>query len=113
MAINVKIAGESTPRFATDTGVGTTCTQIRAEAGVSVTILASGAIYLFNGVAEGGSVPAVTSRIELSADEAAQGIKIKVGRVYINGRMTRMGIGGTICVAAKTGTVTVRVIAER
>ena len=113
MAIDVKTIGVSTPIFKTDTNVTTACTQIRSEKGVSITILASGAICLFNGVADGGSKPSAELMLELTADEAAQGIKIKVGRPFIGGRLARPGTAGTICVAAKTGTVTVRVIAER
>ena len=114
MAIDVKTAGVSTPIFKTDINVTTACTQIRSEKGVSVTILASGAICLFNGVADGGSKPSADLMLELTADEAAQGIKIKVGRPILpSGRLPKPGTAGTICVAAKTGTVTVRVIAER
>ena len=113
MAINVKSAGNSTPIIKTAASVGTTCTQIRADIGATVTILASGAIYIFNDVAEGGSVPAAASRFELSADEASQGIKITVGRAFISGRVARRKVGGTICIAATTGTVSVRIIAER
>ena len=112
MAINVRSSGVSIPIIKT-ASVGTTCTQIRADVGSVVTILASGAIYFFNDVAEGGSVPASGLRFELSADEASQGIKIKVGKAFANGRRSKRNLGGTICVAATTGTVTVRVIAER
>ena len=112
MAIDVKTVGVSTPVFKTDTNVTTACTQIRSEAGVEVTILASGAIFLFNGVPDGSnSIP--SDKMALSDTEAEQGIKIKVGRPFIGGRPARPGTAGTICVAAQSGTVTVRVIAER
>jgi hypothetical protein len=112
MAINVKSIGKSTPVIRT-ASVGTTCTQIRGDVGTTVTILASGAIYIFNDVAEGGDAPAAGLRLELSADEASQGIKLSVGRAVVGGRVARRNAGGTICIAAKTGTVSVRVVAER
>ena len=112
MAINVKSIANSTPIIRT-ASVGTTCTQIRGDVGTTITLLASGAIYIFNDVAEGGTVPASDLRIELSADEASQGIKLSFGRTIVNGRIARRNVGGRICVAAKTGTVTVRMIAER
>ena len=112
MAINVKTAGNSTPITKT-ASVGTTCTQIRADAGANVTVLADGAIFIFNDVAEGGAVPAAGNRMALSETEAEQGLRLKVGRAFINGRVTRRKFGGTICVAAQSGTVNVRVIVER
>lgn len=111
MPIIARSAGNPTPITKT-ASVGTACTQIRADTGSTVTILADGAIFIFNGVDDGEtSIP--SDKIALSETEAEQGLRIKVGRVFINGRVARRRFGGTICVAAQSGTVNVRVIVER
>lgn len=116
MAINVKSAGLSTPITRTATVGDASCTQIRADVGATITILADGAIFIFNNVAEGGPVPAAgppSNRIALSETEAEQGLRLKVGRTFVGGKIAKRNVGGIICIAAQSGTVTVRVIAER
>ena len=94
------------PRFGTEASAGTTCTQIRAAPGLRVKVLADGACYVFNGVDQGSAAPAAALRWELSASEAAAGFDFIVGGAG-------PGVNyGTICIAAKTGTVSVRASAE-
>jgi hypothetical protein len=93
-------------RYATDTSVGTTCTQIRVPVGYVVKILATADVYVFSGVDDGDSAPAAASRIEYTTAEMASGIaEPTAGPAGINSsNITYSEVG----VAAKTGTVTVR-----
>ncbi len=94
------------PAFGAVTGAGTTCTQIRGLPGHVCKILASGAIRIFNGVEEGGAAPGASKRLELTADEAAQGYSITFG-----GRVSA-GDYATVCISAASGTVDVRASSE-
>jgi len=94
------------PAFGAVTGAGTTCTQIRGLPGHLCKILASGAIRVFNGIAEGGDTPGASNRLELTAEEAAKGYSVRFG-----GRIST-GDYATVCVSAASGTVTVRASSE-
>ena len=93
-------------RFATDTTVGTTCTQIQAPPGYVVKVLASSDCYVFSGVDDGDAAPAAANRIEYTAAEMASGIsEPMVGPTAMNASGIMYAEVG---IAAKTGTVTVR-----
>ena len=87
------------PAFAAVTGAGTTATQIRAIPHSTVVLYASGAIFAFNGVADGGTAPGATARKAFSATQAGGGM------VFVVGGAGPGTTYGTICVAAQTGTV--------
>jgi hypothetical protein len=101
----IDLTAGTQPAFATNTSVGTTCTVIQAPPGYTVHILADGILYVFNDVADGDAAASAANRLELSATEAAQGLSFVVGGAVgsVSGKSY-----GTICVAASTGTVTVR-----
>ena len=94
------------PRTATLAAAGTGCTQIRTDSGLRVKILADAIIYIFNGVADGGTAALAADRIELTAAEAAQGYEVIVGGHDAGNNYA------TVCIAAATGTASVRVTAE-
>lgn len=104
MAIDLTTGG--IPAFGTDSAVGTTCVQIRVPPYHRVNIVADVAIYVFNGVDEGDSVPAAANRWALSASEAAQGISPRAGAAVRAARYA------TVCVAAQSGTAVVRAYVE-
>lgn len=93
------LTGEPQPTFASQTGAGTTCTEIRGHPHTTVAIYATGAIYAFNGVAEGAAAPGATLRKAYTATQAAQGVLLTLGG-SVAGQTY-----GTVCVAAQTGTV--------
>jgi hypothetical protein len=95
------LTSDPQPAFAAETGVGTDCTQIRGPAFTSVVVYATGAVYLFNGVAEGGTVAASTARKALTATQAA------AGAVLVLGGPVAGQSYATVCIAAQTGTVDV------
>jgi hypothetical protein len=99
MAIN--ITGDPQPAFGAETGVGTDCTQIRGPAHTGVAIFATDAVYVYNGVAEGGTVAASTARKAYTSTQAASGIQLVFG-----GRVSGETYA-TICISAQTGTVDV------
>lgn len=87
------------PAFAAVTGAGTTCTEIRGKPFSSVNIYATGAVYLFNGVAEGGAAPAATARAAKTAAQMSSGWPGTFG-----GPVAGQSYA-TICIAAQSGTV--------
>jgi hypothetical protein len=98
-AIDLTTTGLTLPAYKGKTGAADTCTEIRAPAGHEIRIVATGAIFLFNEVADGAAAPAATARIALTADVAAAGYATRVGGP--NQGTTY----GTVCVAAQSGTV--------
>ena len=87
------------PAFAAVTGATTTCTQIRGNAHSGVAIYATGAVFVFNGVDDGGAAPSATSRKAYTSAQAAAGIQLMLG-----GKVAGSAYA-TVCVAAQTGTV--------
>ena len=102
----IDLTGKIQPAFGTDATADTTCTQIRGNKGHTIKILADGIIYLFNGIDDGEAAPAAASLLELSAAEAAQGYVVTLGE-----RLEDLGYA-TVCIAAKAGTVNLRVSSE-
>tara|TARA_Y100000593_G_C4061550_1_gene214686 strand:- start:116 stop:454 length:339 start_codon:yes stop_codon:yes gene_type:complete len=93
------------PAFAASPTVAdAVCTEIRASPFSKVMVFGSGAMLLFNGVAEGDAAPAATLRKSLTADQAAAGLLMSVGGAVAGHPY------GTICVAGSGGTITVEVI---
>ena len=95
------------PQFVAATGAGTTCTQIRAIPYSTVQIRASGAIFVFNDVADGGTGAGSTARLAVGATEAAAGITFRAGGAIAGATYA------TVCIAAQASTVNVEVIAEQ
>lgn len=91
------------PNFKRNATAGTTATEIRAQPHSQVQIFASGAIYVFNDVADGGSAPG-TDRLAVTATQAAAGYVIAVG-----GKIPGQSYG-TVCVAAQASTVDLTVV---
>lgn len=85
------------PAFASSSSVGTTAVEIRADPFSQVIVFGDTDLYIFNGVAEGGSVPA-TARKALTSTQAAQGLVVNIG-----GKVPGKDYG-TVCVAAQSGT---------
>jgi hypothetical protein len=99
MAIDLTAANVIRPTYKGVAAAGTTCTQIQAPPLHEIRIVASGAIYIFNNVADGGSAPDETGRIPITADVAAAGWTTRVGGADAGKSY------GTVCVAAQSGTV--------
>jgi hypothetical protein len=97
------LTGGVHPKFAAVTGAGTTATLIQGEPGYSVAIFATGAVFVFNDVADGGTVAASTARKAYSAAQAASGI------VHTLGGAVAGQSYATICVAAQASTVDIEV----
>lgn len=102
----IDLTGSPQPAFGTSASAGTTCTQIRGLPGYKCKIIADGAIYLFNGVEDTGTVAGATERIALSAAEAAQGYEVTFG-----GKVGAADYA-TVCVAAQATTVALRASSE-
>jgi len=102
----IDLTGDPQPAFGTAAAAGTTCTEIQGLPGYKCKIIADGAIYIFNGVGDGGTVPAAANRIALSAAEAAQGYEVTFGG--------KVGAAqhATVCVAAQASTVALRASSE-
>lgn len=92
------------PAFAASTSVSTTCTEIQAKPFSQVALFGSGAMYVFNGVADGGTVAGATLRKALDATQAASGLVVSIGGP-VQGQSY-----GTVCVASQSGTITVEVM---
>ncbi len=91
------------PAFMAVAAADTNCTQIRVPPHHRVRIFADAAIYLFNGVSDGGATPAATLRKELTATQASAGYETIAGGAG-------PGVGyATICVAAQAGTARIEV----
>jgi hypothetical protein len=73
----------------------------QGPAHTGVAIFATDAVYVFNGVDEGGAAPAATARKGYTSTQAASGIQLVFG-----GRVAGQDYA-TVCIAAQTGTVTV------
>ena len=102
MALDV--TSDPHPAFATSASVTTAATQIRARPFSQVMVFGSDALYLFNGVADGGTAAGATLRKALTAAQAASGIVVNIG-----GPVPSTSYG-TVCVASQSGTITVEVI---
>lgn len=102
MALDV--TADPHPNFAYVASAGTTATQIRCQPYSEVQIFASGAIYVFNDVADGGTVAAITERLAVTATQAASGYAIVIG-----GPIPGQDYG-TVCVAAQSGTVNITAV---
>ncbi len=91
------------PAFRAVAAADTTCTQIRVPPHHRVRVFADAAIYLFNGVEDGGTAAGATLRKELTAAQASAGYETIAGGAG-------PGVAyATICVAAQTGTARVEV----
>lgn len=97
----IDLTSDPQPAFGSESSVGTDCTQIRGPAHTGVAIFATDAVYVFNGIDEGGAAPAATARKGYTSTQAASGIQLVFG-----GRVAGQDYA-TVCIAAQTGTVTV------
>jgi hypothetical protein len=97
----IDLTSDPQPAFGSESSVGTDCTQIRGPAHTGLAIFATGAVYVFNGVAEGGAAPAATARKSFGSDQAGSGIQLVFGGAIAGASYA------TVCIAAQTGTVDV------
>lgn len=93
------LTADPQPAFAAVTGAGTTCTEIRGIPHTSVNVYATGAVYLFNGVAEGAAAPAAALRAAKTADQMSSGWPGTFGGPIAGQTYA------TICIAAQASTV--------
>jgi hypothetical protein len=92
----IDLTADPQPAFASSGALTTTALEIRCKPHTQVTVKSAVALYIFNGVADGGTVPA-SARLALSADEAAAGASFVVGGPVAGQKY------GTLCVAAQSG----------
>ena len=97
----IDLTSDPQPAFGAETSVGTDCTQIRGPAHTGLAIFATGAVHVYNGVDEGGTVAAATARKSFTSDQASSGIQLVLG-----GNIAGASYA-TVCISAQTGTVDV------
>ena len=98
----LSFSADQLPGFQRDATVTTTCRQIQAPPGSVVTLYSTSAIYVFNGVDDGGALPAGYASIS----DPSGGLEYRLGGKVAGGDYA------TICVASQSGTITLEVSVE-
>ena len=75
----IDLTTDPQPAFGSESSVGTDCTQIRGPAHTGVAIFATDAVYVFNGIDEGGAAPAATARKGYTSTQAASDVYKRQG----------------------------------